>query len=209
MDLRDLNKITLEDLKAIDWDIAKSNLVRRPDLLFNSAMILVTLIYGIFTYQSSAQKLSSLKGDLSNLEERYSTLQGLETVKEKHAAFIKGVPETISDNQLIEILSEIALKRNVQITSFSPSQEQANDYVRLTKVRVNIKSQNYADIIWFMHDIENLPYTVRIGEWSGAQSDSQKQSFSTRSSFQNFNGETDVDFIEVTVDIESVELKNA
>ncbi|OGX36226.1 MAG: hypothetical protein A3C36_03870 [Omnitrophica WOR_2 bacterium RIFCSPHIGHO2_02_FULL_52_10] len=208
MDLRDLNKINIEDLKEIDWNLAKAHLVRRPDLLFNTAMIFITLIFGIWAYQTNAQKIRSLKSDLGNLEQRYTALQDFEAVRKKHAEFVKGAPEIISDNRLIEILAEIALKRNVQITSFSPSQQQANDYVRLTKVQINIQSQNYADIIWFMYDIENSPYSIRIGEWSGTQSDAQKHGFLMRGTRQDFDNEDDAEYIEVTVDIESVGFKN-
>jgi type II secretory pathway pseudopilin PulG len=203
MNLRNLNKINIEDLKEIDWRQAKAHMANRPSLLINIVIIVITLAVVILTYQTNTKKIESLKGKLNNLEQRYNALQTFETLKKEQAEFIKQAPEIISDNRLIEILAEFAMKRNIQIASFSPSQEHANDYVRLTKVRINIQSENYADIIWFMHDIENSPYSIRLSEWVGLSNESKKSVF-TSGSRQLTGSETQTEYIEATIEIESV-----
>jgi len=203
MNLRDLNKINIEDLKEIDWKQARSHVMSRPSLLINIAIIVITLVVVILTYQINTKKTESLKGNLNNLEQRYNALQTFETLKREQAEFITQAPEIISDNQLIEILAEFAMKRNIQIASFFPSQEYANNYVHLTKVRINIQSGNYADLIWFMHDIENSPYSIRLSEWIGISNESRKSGF-TSGSRQLTGSETQTEYIEATIEIESV-----
>src|SRR3989338_4817335 len=171
MDLRDLNKINLEDLKAIDWELAKAHLLAKPDIAINALMVMIMMAVFVSSFNSYATESKSLKSQISELETKYEAREAFEATQKGYAEFLKNFPETVPDNRLIEILSEIAIKRNIQIIAFSPSEAKSNELVRLTKVRINIRSDNYPDIIRFMNDIEDSEYSIRIGEWVGISTD--------------------------------------
>lgn len=171
MKISDLNKITITDLKNYDWKIIKDRLVKT--ILSNPKPIIIAVVIMItFAATSMASRIhnstaQTKRTELKVLRERAEALDDLENSQKLYNDFLNTIPEAISESKLIEMLSDIALARNVQIVSLSPTNSLRTVYAKLTNIEITISSENYADTIRFMHDIENSPYPVRIGKWSG------------------------------------------
>jgi len=209
MILKELNSIDVKDLKNIDWRRMANRIQSRPDLAINIVLVIATLVTLLFTYKRYLNKTQDLEDTLSSLEETSEAIDKMEIIRKEYSDFQKSIPDTINANQLIETLSKFALKRDVQILSFSPANKKSNKFISLTSVEINVISENYADIILFMRDIESAPYAIRVEKWSGAsiKQDEAIRGYSRRSSRRIDDVDPEKEFIEATIKIESVELK--
>src|SRR3989338_7759696 len=131
-----LKAIDFKELRNIDASQIKDVLRRRPDVIINTALIVVAL------------------GESKRLQKEYD-------------AFMRDFPQSILTDQLISKLSEFAANRRVQIISFSPEKERGDEYIKVAKVRIDVITDHYKDLVLFMKDIEDAPYTMRVEKWAG------------------------------------------
>ena len=217
MDLiKRLNRININDLKEMDWGLAKDWLQSQPGVLINIAMAVVTFFVVSSTYNRNASTMKALGEERTVLQEKSEALEKANSVEKQYKDFVESIPQTIEEDDLIETLSDFAIRRGVRILSFSPAKEESNKFVNVTSVEVNVASADYTNIVLFMHDIENSPYLVRIGNWSGTfvtqenltQGGSQRSRRLRRSTQYATDESAQQKFIHATIKIESVELKD-
>ena len=212
MNLKDLNSIDIKDLKNIDLGEIRDRLQSQPDLLIIILLAVVTLAVLFSSFNGYTEATKSSEIETVELQKRLAAIEKLESVQKLHASFVKDAPKAIAGDQLIQTLSEFALRRDVEILSFSPVQKKSNKFVNLTSVQVNIRSEDYTSIILFVHDIEQSSYPIRIENWSGTSitPDETSKRRSRRSTRQPVNKDKEdlKEYIKATITIESVELKN-
>lgn len=210
MNLKDLNNIDIKDLQNVDWSQAKDRLQSQPDLLINIILVVVTFAVLFSTFNKHTQTTKSSEIEILELQERLDAVEKFETAKTQHSNFLKEAPKSIAGDQLIQTLSEFAIKRNIQILSFLPAKKKNNKLVNLTSVKVNIASENYADIILFVHDIEKSSYPIRIEKWSGSSLGPNETLLrnSRRLSRKAADAATKKKYIKAIITIESVGLNN-
>lgn len=209
MNLKDLNKIDIKDLQKIDLNEVKERVQSRPDLLINIALIVVTVfvIFSSFNKYKDVARTSKLQ--ITKLKKRVDALEQFENVKKELSDFVKESPDAIAGDRFIQILSEIATRRNIQILSFSPTVRKSNKYIGLTSVEINIASENYADIILFVKDIEQSVHPIRINDLSSATiTQSELLARSRRPPRRTTYDTTEKMFVKASITIDSVELKN-
>jgi Tfp pilus assembly protein PilO len=158
------------------------------------------------TFRSQAKTTKTLKSNVAELKEKVKALDKFELIQKEYNEFRKSVPQTLSENKLIEMLSEIALKRGVRIVSFSPASKSSNNFLNLTNVEITVTSADYADLVHFINDIENSIYLIRIKKWSGVTkaSDQPSRGYSWRLEPPI---KSEDEYIETKVAIETVEFK--
>lgn len=211
--LKDLNNIDIKDLQNIDWSQLKDRLQSQPGLFIHFLLIIVTLAVLFSSFNTYTQANKQSKIETAELNKRLAALDKFEIAKTQHGDFFKEAPKAIAGDQLTQTLSEFAIKRDVQILSFSPAQNKSNNLISLTSVEVNIASESYANIILFVHDIEESSYPIRIKSWSGTSIASREiltqSSPRQRRFFQRPSPEDEKkNYIRAIITIESVELKN-
>jgi hypothetical protein len=221
MKISDLNKITFEDLKNFDWKSVKGHLSDwrsiKDHLLGNPVPVICVLAIAMTTTSISfalrvhKNVAETQRTEIKQLRKRVEALDSFEKIQKQYSEFLAKVPQTISENKMIEMLSEIALLRKVQIVSFSPTSKKSNDQISLTNVEITIASESYADTIRFIHDIENSPFSIRIGSWSGVlKMPAQVPQRLTRRSDQQTMDTNDIknEYIEASINIETLEFNN-
>jgi len=180
MKISDLNKITFTDIKGflknydwkslqdlLHWNSAKERVLGNPAPVICVLAVIITITAVTVAFRVHKGVVLTQKTEVSELRKRAKEVSTLESTQKQYRDFLSKVPEAISESKLIEMLSEIALARNVQIVSFSPVSKKGIGYINLTNVGITIASENYADTIRFISDIENSPHSIRIGKWSG------------------------------------------
>lgn len=207
MKLSDLNKIKIEDLKQIDLRQVRENLQSRPDLIIQIVLVLITILTIFSTCNTHKEKTASLKKEVLELRKKSKALEKFETTQKDYNEYIKDTPQVISKIQLSRKISESAERWDIKILSTEPTQEKSNTYVHLTNIKINVSSKNYANIIQFIHDIENSPYLIRIkGVTTSLEN---KNLFSRRRHYQDLSQQASGEpIIEATIEIESLEFKN-
>jgi Tfp pilus assembly protein PilO len=209
MNLKDLNNINIEDLKNLDWAEAKDRFLSQPDRVLNVLMVIMTISVLFFVYKNYTRVTKALGKKVSDLQEKSAALDKFNAAQEELNNFMKDVPKEISGDELIEKLSQFAINRNIQILSFSPAKEKSNNYVSLTSVEIHVTSDNYADIILFMRDIENSPYSVRITKWVGFPTTADSVSRGWGGAIIGQGPDNTKKAIEATIEIGSVKFQNA
>ena len=209
MNLKNLSKIDFNELKNIDWETVKEYLLSRPGLIINVSIIAATAVVTLTYCRSQLQSVKALNDEITVLQEKAGVISALDKTQKEYDQFVKQIPQTISADMLIEILSEIALERDVQIVSFSPANEKNSTFASLTNVKITIKSEKYANTIRFIHDIENSPYSIRIGDWRGALSSQDALSRGNWKAAQSdADDSNEKNYTTVTIEIQSVEFKD-
>jgi len=211
MKISDLNKIKIEDFKNIDWELAKDRLLNNPTLIICIAAGIITAATTSYAYRSYQSVALTQKTEVNALLQKVKALDSFEAVQKQYAEFVANVPETISENEMIELLSKIALTRDVQIMSFSPTRRKSNSNINVTKVDITIASESYIDTIQFMRDIEKAPYSIRIGGWSGIlkmPSSAPQRSSQRLGRRQVTSNEIKNEYVEAKIRIETVEFKH-
>ena len=214
MKISDLNKITVTDIKSYfkghDLESIKDRLLSNPAPVICFFAIVITITAVVLAYRVHKGVVMAQKIEVRELQKLVEKVSDFENTQKQYRDFLSKVPKAISESKLIEMLSEIALKRNVQILSFSPANKKGTSHTNLTNVEIKIASENYADTIRFINDIENSPHSIRIGKWSGnlTMPTRVSQRFS-----RGFNRRTDSrvvkkEYIEAKIEIETVEFKN-
>lgn len=208
MNLKDLNKINIEDLKGLDWGQAKDRFLSQPDRIINILIVMVTIAVIFSAHKNYTRATKALKKTVIELQEKSAALDKFNAAQEQLNNFIKDAPKEISGDELIEKLSQFAIKRDIQILSFSPAQEKSNNFISLTSVEINITSDHYADVILFMHDIENSPYSLRITKWVGFPVTADRASRRSSRTVPGQNHDNTREEIEATIEIGSIKFKN-
>lgn len=222
MKISDLNKITITDLKNFDWESAKSRLKSFDwksvkDRLISNPTPLICILIVIITTVAVSKALRVHKDtektkqtEIAKLHEQVEALNGLEATQKQYNDFFTKIPDVISESKLSEILGDIAIARNIQILSSSTPNKKSSVYVNLTSVEITIASESYTDIVRFIHDIENSPYSIRVEKWSGNLIIPSliRQRFSQQGGQQGTEKTIANKSIEVKVKIGIVEFKN-
>jgi len=185
MDLKDLSKININDLKEIDFEDIKSRILGRPDLLINILLIGLTIFASLFFYTSHKKKSDELKEEVETLEEKLEVVNAHKKVKSQYNKFVEEFPESLNIDQLSNTISNIAVTHNVQILKFSPLKSVKNDYFTVEGIDVSIQTPDYFNIINFIQDIEESPYTIRLEELSGSMPASKNRGRQDRSAAKN------------------------
>lgn len=167
INLKDLRNINIDDLRNIDVAWMKEAVARRPHIFINSLVVLVTVVVVITGFKGYAKKSATLKWEITKLQERMDAVEESKRLQKEHQAFVASFPKSILIEQLISKLSEFAANRHVQITSFAPVKEKGDVYKKVGWVQLNVSSSRYQDIVFFIKDIEDAPYAMRVGKWSG------------------------------------------
>jgi len=194
-----LKNIDVDDIKNIDVQKIKEYFLSRPDIYINILMICLTIFIMVKVHTKSYADSKILKTELSEKKEKLNVLRQTEAIQNEYNEFFANFPAAVSSNQLIDNISILALKRDIQIKSFSPAQEIADQYLMLTSMKFNISSSSYANIILFLRDLENSQKGIRL------------EKFNAQTSLSHIKRSTqDVreDVIEANIEIASFRLKN-
>ena len=139
-----------------------------------------------------------------------------EKVEKQYAEVKEKFPKSISSDEFLAKLSDLALKNNVQTVSFSQPQKKSGEYVDLVVINFNILSENYGNLLTFLKDIETFPNALRLHKLTAhlvdSSSDNRRNNqgqyqYQNKNQNQNQNHEQGQNYIEVNLEIGLVNLK--
>ncbi|MCD4779375.1 MAG: type 4a pilus biogenesis protein PilO [Candidatus Omnitrophica bacterium] len=163
--LKKLNSIDMQDLKNIDVGQLVDLLRSRVDLLANVIVVLLTIILAVYWPIQSLKQKKDNQSSINQYKEKQDILDQHAVIESDYNAYVETFPKSVSSDQLTNIISIMAVKNSVQIVSFSPAQRNSNDYRDIINVRIQIASEDYANIILFVKDLEASEYSMRVERW--------------------------------------------
>lgn len=158
--------INVRDLQNIDARQLGYMVRQHVDMILNIVLILGTIAVTVYVFKGYSKRSQTLALESTKMQERVEVSKESERLHKDYDAFVDGFPKFIVTDQLINKLSEFAAYRHVQILSFSPAKEKADDYIKVARVQINVAADDYKDMILFMKDIEDAPYALRVERWS-------------------------------------------
>ncbi len=169
MNIKDLSKIDVKDLKDIDFNALLKDLQGRPTLLVNILLIIITLFVIIQIIVGYKTKVRIIHKEIPTLEEKKQVIQEAQKIKKNYKTFWDKLPPTISKDKFIELISDLAIANNIQIISLSPvdKRDDENKEILTTSLTILATSKNnYDDLLSFIKALENTLYAIRIDEWT-------------------------------------------
>ncbi len=170
MDIKELSKIDIKDLKDIDFNAFVKQLQGQPSVLVNILLIIITLFVIIQIIVGYKTKVRNIRREVPALEDKKKVVKEAKKIKEEYKSFWKDVPSKISKDKFIELLSDLAISHNIQIISLSPVDKNGDEYKEMLTTSLTIlaaSKNNYEDLLSFVKALEeNTGYAIRIDKWS-------------------------------------------
>ena len=164
MNLSDLKEL---DLKNLDLDQIKDNLLERKDLLINIGLVVVTIVLCFLIFNKNRSAAVAMQAKFLNMQGKTDVIAKYQQSLDKVKGFKEQFPAAMNENDIVELVTNSAVKNKVQILSYSPAQEtNAGLYDRLTMQFIFTVTE-YADMIQFIYDIEHMPNALRVESWNG------------------------------------------
>ena len=168
MNIKNLEKIDPKNLKNINIAQIKEWIQKYPEIFINILLIPLTLFAIIYISSGQQKEAQRLKNTVTEMKSKADVVARLGQVQKEYDEFIKKFPQSIETDRLIDKISEFAVTHNVQITSYTPAKQKTSGLVELTTISINISGNNYNDIVAFIKDIEESPYTLKVEKWYGS-----------------------------------------
>ena len=178
MDIKKLNQINIKDipelLKSIDVIQIVQSLKQKGSFI-NIILMSITLLLSALIFTSNQKKSAKLYQKIPDLETKLGVVKQYDSIQKDYVTFKKNFQKPIAANELIEKISELGSLNNVQILSLSPSRERNDGYLDIFSLQVSANSSSYEGIVNFIKSIEELPFAIRLKEWSGNTNESDQQ----------------------------------
>jgi len=203
-----LNTIDVKDLKNIDLQEVKYFMRTRLDGIGLIFLILLSLILILNGYSGHQKKSKKIKQETVELQEKIEEYKKYQKIVQERKQFIKNFPVALSRDHLTEKVYEIAKKHNIQIVSFSPSQEEADDLVQLTAINMGVISDAYASLVKFIYEIESSSYGIYIKKFGFEDGKSARPRRRSVRGDQQKEEKKDKEMVKVEMKVVSMKLKN-
>ncbi len=197
-----LKNINIKDLQNVDARDVANFLRQRLAIVVNVVLVVVTIAVMANVVKNYGKKSQTLALEIKQKEEKLKVAREADRLAKEHAAFLANFPVPIAADQLIKKLSEFAAARQIQILSFSPApvKERGDDYIMVAEVQLNVSSDTYRNIVLFMRDIEDSPYALVVGKWSGRMDEKKVKEGA---------GEIRTQTVKADMSVNSIRLKDA
>lgn len=166
MDLKDLNKISIQDLQNIDSKEALDWLKNKPSILIKILLILITIFATIYCIKTNKVTEETLRIKISELKEKDSSYKTLAITKRKYKEFINEFPKGLTANDLIDKLGTFASRNDIEIRSLSPAKITRFSYFNKITVGIKVSANEYTDLIKFIDKIEDAPFAIKLNKFS-------------------------------------------
>lgn len=169
MDLKELSRLDIKDLKNLDFQAILTQLKKRPDIIITTAMILVTVTFCFLFYSNKKTEFAAQRQELTALEEKDAAFTQLQDIQLALKTLKSVLPDAITEARLIEIITQAASAYNVNISSFSPASITSQAAYSAITLSINITAPSYADLWKFIYKLESENKSLRIDSWSTQQ----------------------------------------
>jgi len=163
----DISKLDVKDLQNIDYQKILKDVRQRPDtaISFAAPVIAIFICFNLFTKFQAEQKNLSTK--ISEMKEKVKLLEEYKNAQTELETFKKSLPPKITENEFINKVTDLAVKNNIQIESYTPGQSRTDTISDLISINLIANAVDFADMGRFIFDIEHSGLAIRLNNWSG------------------------------------------
>ena len=176
MKISDLNKIDIKDLQYIDYNQILGDLKKKPDVLIGIVAILATLIFSLYFYSNNNKNMKATRAELHIAKQKKDEIDLYNSIQKNFAEFEKSMIKKVSEDNFIKKITDIAVKRKIQILSYSPSSSNKHPLYQLSIISIDVSANTYKDMWLFIHDIEQSGENFRVDSWNGSLAGNSRNS---------------------------------
>lgn len=173
-----LNKIDVNDLKNIDYQKLLGGLKGRPDIIIIAVAVIGTILACSRIYSNNQNVIRTARAEIINLENKISSIEKYKKSQTELENFVAEIPEPVNEDNLMTLITDFAVKRQVQIESFSPTQKEKAPLHETNGLNLFISATDYKNLWLFINDIETSSYPIRVEKWHasvGSSTDTRQQ----------------------------------
>ena len=163
----DLSKLDIQDIQKLDYQGFLKDLIKRPDMAISFLAPILAILVGFNIFSKSQIERRSLSADLAQMEGKIKIINEYNNAQAGLEKFFAALPPKVSENEFMDKITDFAVKRNVQIESFSPAKNQSDPLYDVTMINLSVNTKTYENMWLFIHDIENSGFSIRINSWAG------------------------------------------
>ncbi|MBF0384665.1 MAG: hypothetical protein HQL27_02220 [Candidatus Omnitrophica bacterium] len=175
MDIRRLNQIKIEDFKNIDFLELKDQILSRPHILINIALAAVTIFLSFGALKSYRVKLSNLKTQVNEANEKLESIKEQEKLNKEHKEFLRNAPYPISIESLGDKITRLTKSNFIIISNFDPGKNKELKYIYSADLKVKLLANTYEEMVVLLKEVEDSADTFRINSFSMNLQKNQKK----------------------------------
>lgn len=160
-----LNKIDVNDLKNIDYQKLLVGIKGRPDIMIIAAAVIGALLACSKIYGNNQHEIRAAREEITSLEDKISSIEEYKKSQAELQNFIAEIPEPVNEDNLLTLITDFAVKRQIQIESFSPTQKEKAPLHETSGLNLFISATDYKNLWLFINDIETSSYPIRVERW--------------------------------------------
>lgn len=199
-DFKKLNEI---DVKDVNWTALKDKFLERKELLVMATAIVVTGLMLMSTVGKRISESRDLKKRIVDMEEKVAFIKEHDKIKGSISKYVRNFPETLTQDKMISMLTDLAVKYGVTINSFSPGTRVDEGLYNRTSIQLDLSTEDYRNIVFMVGEIENDPRAIRLDQLTFDSGSSSRGRRSARQAEEEKQG-----LISVTMTISSIKLND-
>lgn len=158
MNLNDLSKM---DLKSIDFSKAIAYLGVHTDALLRMAIVIMTVLGGFNLIEKYLQQTKDFSVQITQMEEKAAQVIAYEKSVSDLRLFWEKAPKPINEDAVVNYVTDLATKNNLEIVSFSPGQVSSDKFSATSKTKFKLRARDYKDFVLFVRSVENSGFALR------------------------------------------------
>ena len=162
MKISDLNKITVEDLQKINYKKQLEDVKKKPETAISAVIIVIALLFSFYIYNSQQGELKRLKNQVAIMETKQVSIDRLLAAKEKIKNFWNSIPAPLAEEQVLNMMTDIATNRQVRIESLAPSRRNSGIFYDSSAINLLVSASSYENLWLFAYDLEKSNHGMRV-----------------------------------------------
>jgi hypothetical protein len=181
----DLSKI---DIKDIDINKIKDELLDRKELMIQIGLGVFAFFMVVSMVGGSGKEVKQLKTKITSMQAKSDVIAQYKKSQADIDEFLKSLPPSLSEGQIITLVTDLADKNKVKISTFTPNSPAEDDNKKSyqkTSIQFSLQALDYKSMIRLIADIESSKLHVKSCYVQGF-SQAAQQGTKNEASYLNF-----------------------
>ncbi len=157
----DLSKI---DIKDIDINKIKEELLDRKELVIQIGIGVVAFFMVVSMVSGSGKEVKQLKTKIKSMQAKSDIITQYKKSQTDIDEFLKSLPPSLTEDQIITLVTDLADKNKVKISTFTPNppsdEDRKKSYLK-TSIQFSLQAGDYKNMVRLISDIENSKLHVK------------------------------------------------
>jgi hypothetical protein len=156
----DLSKI---DIKDIDINKIKDQLLENKERVVQVALGVLAFFMIVSMWAGSQKEIGKFKKQINTMQSKSGIIGEYKKSQSAYDAFLKNLPPSLSEGQIINLVTDLADKNKIKILTFVPvtAREGRKNYQE-TKIQFSLQAKGYKDMVRLIADVEKSKNLLQV-----------------------------------------------